>query len=598
MSQDSSTGSTTPQDSPKPEKFLLEHLLDTHKNFKSEIQTAIEEFNNPNTTTTLKKFLLIEDYQISSYLLDYGAGRTIKTFSLLPGEKTTIKIRSYRNSTSTNNISSSVTDSASREARDNFQKEINTQSSAKSDTAGTSNEKAEVSVEGRVSFGYGSASAKASGGIAMTSANTREEAINNVTNALSNHSATASRNREISVDTTGETTVTQGTEDAVERTLHNINVSSTQNFVFRQVNQRITSLVHLTDLRVALVYTSLPKPPNNEDDEETRLFICPLFEVGPLVNLLYPETTVTTLPSTPPPSLPPATLTQLNAINAVITNTLFRLYKEKARGNIYIETLMNKTLFQQLERFLTPFQQQSSAKSLIQWLLTWFRTTLIDKPMSGEIMPLINQAAEDLVAKIKDKLTPHTTLEQSQAIMQALRGVLLNVRDNQGNAHPGLISCLDTYGNELTDEADRISGFKFNHRYHTLINKHGEQISRNQENKDSIRIPGIIMSQSTNVIRTDGVVVDVLMGQGLALDEYTSRIQANDAEKLQLNNERLRLENEQRAMELRRSELALNILETGNKEKADLFQRLFPQSTVIEEIKGVKTSHEYEMSQG
>ena len=41
------------------------------------------------------RLILALHYRMCSYLGDYGAGKTIKTFSLLPGERTTITIRDY-----------------------------------------------------------------------------------------------------------------------------------------------------------------------------------------------------------------------------------------------------------------------------------------------------------------------------------------------------------------------------------------------------------------------------------------------------------------------------------------------------------------------
>lgn len=39
-------------------------------------------------------FLIVEEYRLSNFLGQYGAGRTVKTFSLLPGESTTISVTS------------------------------------------------------------------------------------------------------------------------------------------------------------------------------------------------------------------------------------------------------------------------------------------------------------------------------------------------------------------------------------------------------------------------------------------------------------------------------------------------------------------------
>ena len=51
---------------------------------------------------------LIEHYKVCAYLGDYGAGKTVRTFSLLPGERTTISVKSYRDKTSSYTKSSTT----------------------------------------------------------------------------------------------------------------------------------------------------------------------------------------------------------------------------------------------------------------------------------------------------------------------------------------------------------------------------------------------------------------------------------------------------------------------------------------------------------
>src|SRR5205823_11581697 len=41
------------------------------------------------------RLFAVEEYKVCSYLGNYGAGKTVKTFTLLPGERTTITINSY-----------------------------------------------------------------------------------------------------------------------------------------------------------------------------------------------------------------------------------------------------------------------------------------------------------------------------------------------------------------------------------------------------------------------------------------------------------------------------------------------------------------------
>lgn len=63
------------------------------------------------------RLLLIEQYRLSSFLGQYGAGRTIKTFSLLPGEETKIFIRSYKATKDTALRATSILDFDERRGR-------------------------------------------------------------------------------------------------------------------------------------------------------------------------------------------------------------------------------------------------------------------------------------------------------------------------------------------------------------------------------------------------------------------------------------------------------------------------------------------------
>src|SRR5690606_31183014 len=72
-------------------------------------ETQIKYIKEPETV--FPYFAVIEEYTTCSYLGDYSAGRTIKTFSLLPGEKTTITVRTYKDITSTKSYSQNILDS-------------------------------------------------------------------------------------------------------------------------------------------------------------------------------------------------------------------------------------------------------------------------------------------------------------------------------------------------------------------------------------------------------------------------------------------------------------------------------------------------------
>ncbi len=74
------------------------------------------------------KLFFIETYKLTSFPGDYGPGRIIKTFSLLPGEETEISIKTWKKSTTSTKEASSILDSYTEEKADEFEKNIQQES--------------------------------------------------------------------------------------------------------------------------------------------------------------------------------------------------------------------------------------------------------------------------------------------------------------------------------------------------------------------------------------------------------------------------------------------------------------------------------------
>lgn len=189
---------------------------------------------------------LVETYRLSNFLGDYGAGRTVGTFSLLPGEKTKISITTYKNSSTTESATSSIFDSYSTSAEDSLESSIQSENSDTESKEKTT----EWNVEAEASASWGVASASVSGGASGSTNTAREEFAKNVSAATEKHAQTASAQRDVTVNSTTTSTVETGQETAIEREIQNINVSRALNFVFRQLNQEHISLLHLVDVRV------------------------------------------------------------------------------------------------------------------------------------------------------------------------------------------------------------------------------------------------------------------------------------------------------------------------------------------------------------
>jgi Bacterial Ig domain len=226
------------------------HVIDaraTDKAGNKSARTATVTANTqPPKAPLVERILLVESVRLSSYLGAYGAGRTIKTFSLLPGEKAKISVKTFRKTDTDAKQASSILDSFTQESADDFENSLQNEQSSKTGAQESSHYK--VGAEVQASWGWGSAkvSAEASGG----SNASREELAKNIAGATQKHAAKASAKRDVNVDTSYEVKVQTGEETAVEREIQNINVSRVLNFVFRQMNQEFITLLHLVDARI------------------------------------------------------------------------------------------------------------------------------------------------------------------------------------------------------------------------------------------------------------------------------------------------------------------------------------------------------------
>ncbi|GIH25307.1 hypothetical protein Aph01nite_36170 [Acrocarpospora phusangensis] len=205
----------------------------------------------PVPRTGAPALLLVEYYRLSSFPARYGAGRTIKTFSLLPGERTRIRVSTYKRTAETASRSSSVLDSTSDETESEFERSIQGEQTRRDNNSRAFEYHADVEAEAKASWGWGSASVTASGGVKGTSNAAREEFAKNVATAVSQNAARASSRRDVQIDTSLDVKLELGEEQAIERELENVNVSRTLNFVFRQMNQEFVTLLHLVDIRAA-----------------------------------------------------------------------------------------------------------------------------------------------------------------------------------------------------------------------------------------------------------------------------------------------------------------------------------------------------------
>jgi len=194
-----------------------------------------------------QRLLLVETYRLSSFLGRYGAGRTLKTFTLLPGETTTISVRTFNKVDTTSKSASSILDSFTDESATAFENTLAEEQHHEEATKETFN----YHVDGQANANWGWGSAQIKAGVKGGTDSSRDQFAKTTSSALQKHTSSASAKRDVNITTEYTATSDIEGETKTERTIKNINVSRVLNFVFRQMNQEICTLLHLVDLRLA-----------------------------------------------------------------------------------------------------------------------------------------------------------------------------------------------------------------------------------------------------------------------------------------------------------------------------------------------------------
>lgn len=198
----------------------------------------------PKPFTVKPSITIVEHYRVNTYLGRYGAGETVKTFSLLTGEKTTISIKTYKqtvtNKKDVQNVLDSFSDESASDLENIAEQESNTHTK---DTTST-----DKKVSGGLSLPLPKIQVSASASYSKTTNSEREESIKTLNRALSKQTQKSVSNRKIEVNTETSSTNTESEESTVTRVLENLNKSRTLNFVFRQLNQELITVTYLDDV--------------------------------------------------------------------------------------------------------------------------------------------------------------------------------------------------------------------------------------------------------------------------------------------------------------------------------------------------------------
>lgn len=255
------------------------------------------------------RITVVEHYKMCSFLGDYGAGKVVKTFSLLPGETSTISVRSYKDQTSSfvkssstqsneysstyyaedeNSISTLATNALegySTHAANQLQSHIESLNHVGEGSSSTGNIYQDSSSGGGTQGGFnligllnfqGGSGHQVAGGNSFTSNGYRESLLSNLNSAVSASVNESSSYRDVTVNSTTGNSANQsqggnsgsgtsisvsqeesmlikaGEESSTVRQLQNVNYSRVLNFVFRQMLQEYIAITWLEDVSIVL----------------------------------------------------------------------------------------------------------------------------------------------------------------------------------------------------------------------------------------------------------------------------------------------------------------------------------------------------------
>ncbi|WP_281544530.1 hypothetical protein [Grimontia sp. SpTr1] len=220
----------------------------------------------PNLTS-VPTIRLVEKITVRNYLGDYGAGRVVDSFSLLPGEEVELSIRSFEqtktNRSETQSIldahssdtQSELTESLDRESKTEFSEDTQDKwrLEGRTDYRMKTSAKVDIPVVGS-GGGENELKISVSGGYETQTNTHRANTQKTAESALKKHIDKVNAKREVNVQVDRSSSHTEENEFSEKRTIRNINVSRTLNFVARQMNQEYLSTFALTGAYLEVDY--------------------------------------------------------------------------------------------------------------------------------------------------------------------------------------------------------------------------------------------------------------------------------------------------------------------------------------------------------
>ena len=197
------------------------------------------------------KIALVETWELRSSLGDYGLGRTLQTFTLLPGERTTITVETWRTDAATREDASSIFDSSDVSAQSRFGNTLTQQSGSAFQDQGGWSASFGLKASAWANFVVAGGEASLEAGFAANHQEARQTYSSSVSNTAEEHSAQVNNSRRQAVESRSSDTTASGTSNVTFREIANTNLRRVLNFVFRELNQTYETFTILRNVRLA-----------------------------------------------------------------------------------------------------------------------------------------------------------------------------------------------------------------------------------------------------------------------------------------------------------------------------------------------------------
>ena len=252
---------------------LLDETLIAQKINKGYLPVAIKRFSQkdeiiyvPRPKEANPTISIVLHLKMVSFLGNYGAGQTIKSIHLLPGEATTISMRTYKHDETRKEQSQNVLDSYSETSADELQNTVQSESQY---TSGKSVEEVESktgswNAGGSIGLNIGFLSIGGGGGggeentEATNTTTATQNMVGSLVSAVNHHVSSSDTQRQIEINTETSSTSISETEESIVRNIQNINKSRVLNFVFRQLLQEFISITYLDSVSI-VYYNGFPE---------------------------------------------------------------------------------------------------------------------------------------------------------------------------------------------------------------------------------------------------------------------------------------------------------------------------------------------------